>query len=67
VLLGIVSLLIYNANLRAISAADTYAARYLPISIWRHHTLVLDPIVTAVAQGRKIPDTKGWIVPDTAG
>ena len=61
-LLGLFAFLIYNANLRAISAADTYAARYLPFSIWRHQTLVLDPIATAVAQGRKIPDTARWIV-----
>ncbi len=68
VLLGILAFLIYNANLRAISAADTYAARYLPLSIWRHQTLVLDPIVNAVAQGRKFPaspgqgDTAFWII-----
>jgi hypothetical protein len=62
VLLGIVAFLIYNANLRVISASDTYAARYLPFSIWRHHTLVLDPIVTSVAQGRRVPDTARWIV-----
>src|SRR5229473_4885414 len=61
-LLGIVAFLIYNANLRAISASDAFAARYLPFSIWRHQTLVLDPIVTAVAQGWKVPDTAGWIV-----
>lgn len=67
-LLGIVAFLIYNANFRSIPAADTYAARYLPFSIWRHQTLVLDPIVTAVAHGRKLPTSHGkvesafWIV-----
>jgi hypothetical protein len=66
-LLGIVAFLIYNANFRSISAVDTYAARYLPFSIWHHQTLVLDPIVTAVAQGRN-PMSRGkvesafWIV-----
>src|SRR5262249_9986209 len=54
-----------NANLRSISAADAFAARYLPFSIWRHQTLVLDPIVTAVAQGRRIPDPARW-APDAA-
>jgi hypothetical protein len=54
-LLGLASFLIYNANLRSIPAADTYAARYLPFSIWRNHSVVLDPIAAAVAQGRKIP------------
>ena len=63
-LLGIVAFLIYNANLRSISAADTYAARYLPFSIWRHQSLVLDPIATVVAQGRKLPASQGQV--DTA-
>src|ERR1043165_3036836 len=49
-LLGLLAFVCYNANLRAITAADTYAARYLPFSIWRDHTLVLDPVVTEVAQ-----------------
>jgi hypothetical protein len=67
VLLGLASFLIYNANLRAITAVDTYAARYLPFSIWRNHTVVLDPIADTVAQGRKIrapegdPDAAWWI------
>ncbi|PWV98725.1 hypothetical protein DFR52_10414 [Hoeflea marina] len=59
---------IYNANLRSISAADSYAARYLPFSIWQNHDLSLDPILPMVAQGRKPPptlekgDTAHWIV-----
>lgn len=61
-LLGIVAFLIYNSNFRAISASDAFAARYLPLSIWRHRTLVLDPIVSSVGQGRKGPDTNPWIV-----
>lgn len=72
-MLGIIAFLIYNANLRSISAADTYSARYLPFSLWHHHTLVLDPIVTAVAQGRKVPvtqrklETAFWIARGRAG
>lgn len=47
--------LVYNANMRTIAAGDTYAARYLPLSIWRHHSLNLDPIADTVAQGRQLP------------
>jgi hypothetical protein len=42
-LLGLACLLVYNANLRSISAGDTYAARYQPFGLWRDHTLLLDP------------------------
>jgi hypothetical protein len=60
-----VSFLVYNANLRAIPAADTYAARYLPFSILRHHSIVLDPIAGIVAQGRKAP-VASWELDHTA-
>ncbi|MFD2055897.1 hypothetical protein ACFSQT_23375 [Mesorhizobium calcicola] len=56
-LLGLLSFLVYNANLRSITAADSYAARYLPFSIWQNHSLTLNPILTTVAQGRKPPAT----------
>jgi hypothetical protein len=52
-------------NLRAISAVDTYAARYLPFSIWRNHTLVLDPIAktvrTKIAAPEGDADAAWWI------
>lgn len=63
-LLGLVSFLVYNANLRSIAAADSYAARYLPFSIWRNHSVTLDPIASVVAQGRKTPAAPGEV--DTA-
>jgi len=50
-LLFLCSITVYNANLRSISAGDTYPARYLPFAIWRFHTLHLDPIEPVVAQG----------------
>jgi hypothetical protein len=59
-LLGLLCLLVYNANLRVISAGDAYPARYLPFGIWRYHTLALDPISTITAQGRS--KTAFWIV-----
>jgi hypothetical protein len=52
-LIGLCCLLVYNANGRAISAGDTYPARYLPFSIWRYHSIVLDPIAPLIAQGRE--------------
>lgn len=59
-LLFLCSMMVYNANLRSISAGDTYPARYLPFAIWRYHTLRLDPIEPVVAQGRG--STAFWIV-----
>jgi hypothetical protein len=54
-LLAVVSFLIFNANGRLISAGDTYPARYLPFSILRNHSVLLDPIASPVAQGRSLP------------
>ncbi len=54
-LLGLAFFLIYNANLRAIDAGDTYPARYLPLSMWKYHSLALDPVAPLLARGRGIP------------
>ncbi|MGO4395757.1 hypothetical protein AB4Z46_30810 [Variovorax sp. M-6] len=59
VLLAVVAFLVFNANGRLISAADTFAARYLPFSILRNHSVLLDPVVSAVAQGRSPPAARG--------
>ncbi len=67
-LLAILCLLVYNANVRSISAADTFGARYLPFGMWRYHTILLDPISTVVGQGHPIPqkphqtNSAFWIV-----
>lgn len=72
-LLGLVFFLIYNANWRSIGAGDTYPARYLPFSIWKHHSLALDPIAPLVAQGMKVPAAQGeltaayWMVKGPRG
>jgi hypothetical protein len=64
-LIGLCCLLVYNANGRSISAGDTYPARYLPFAIWRYHTVLLDPIVPLVAQGRD--PGAFWMVPVPGG
>lgn len=51
-LIGLCCLLVYNANLRSISAGDTYPARTLPFSVLQHRTLYLDPVENVAAQGR---------------
>jgi hypothetical protein len=68
-LLGLVCLLVYNANLRSISSGDTYPARYLPFGLWGYGSLLLDPIANVTAQGRPIstrrphpPSDAYWIV-----
>ncbi|HET9209841.1 MAG TPA: hypothetical protein VFR03_05555 [Thermoanaerobaculia bacterium] len=64
-LIGLCCLLVYNANGRAISAGDTYPARYLPFAVWRHHTVLLDPVATLTAQGRG--NRAFWMVPVPGG
>jgi hypothetical protein len=59
-LIGLCCLLVYNLNGRAISAGDTYPARYLPFAIWHDHTVFFDPIVTIASQGRG--DAAFWLV-----
>jgi hypothetical protein len=59
-LIGLCCLLVYNANRRAISAGDTYPARYLPFAIWQYHSILLDPIAPLTAQGRD--GTAFWMV-----
>ncbi len=64
-LIGLCCLLVYNANRRAISAGDTYPARYLPFAIWQYHSVLLDPVAKLTAQGRG--DTAFWMVPLPGG
>src|SRR5882724_4489080 len=51
-LIGLCCLVVYNANLRSISAGDTYPARYLPFAIVQYHTIFFDPIEKVAAQGK---------------
>jgi hypothetical protein len=64
-LIGLCCLLVYNANGRAISAGDTYPARYLPFAIWQYHSLRLDPIATLTAQGQG--NRAYWMMPAPGG
>ncbi len=52
ILIGLLCLLIYNVNGRAITAGDTYPARYLPFAIVKFQTVFLDPVAEVTAQGR---------------
>ena len=60
-LIGLICFLVYNANLRSISAGDAYPARYLPFGILRYGSLSLDSIEPLVRQGRGGADAY-WIV-----
>ena len=50
-LLGVLCLLVYNANLRTIGAGDTLPARYLPLTLWHDGTFALDSNARLVAHG----------------
>ena len=63
-LLAVISLVIFNANLRPISIGDTFPARYIPFGIWRYRTVLLDPIVNETKEGKPIPY---WILPGRGG
>ncbi len=65
ILLALFCLLVFNANLRSITAGDTYPARVLPFGIWRYRSLYLDQILDVTAQGRS--RTAHWIVPGRDG
>ncbi|MEO8216088.1 MAG: hypothetical protein ABI718_03295 [Acidobacteriota bacterium] len=60
-LIGFCCLMVYNVNRRAISAGDTYPARYLPFAILQHHSILMNSIEEVAAQGRG--DTAFWILP----
>ena len=62
--LGLIGLLVYNANLRVVSSGDNYPARYLPFAILGYGTLRLDPIHDVVFQGRTQPY---WVIMGTNG
>ena len=52
----IVLLVVYNANLRQVSSYDTYASRFVPLSILRDGDLVLDEFVPDRVKRQAGPD-----------
>jgi len=64
-IIGLCCFAIYNANGRAITAGDTYPARYLPFAILQYHTVFMNPVATVAAQGRG--DKAFWLLPRPGG
>lgn len=50
-LLALACFLVYNANLRQIGAGDSIPARYLPLLLWQHGTLVPEAQARLFAHG----------------
>jgi hypothetical protein len=62
--LGLLALLVYNANFHVVGAGDSYPARFLPFALWNHGTLYLDPVREATVQRKPDPY---WIYPTPDG
>src|SRR5262249_29151485 len=54
-LLGLLSFLVYNANLREVSSQDTIPARILPVALVRERTLALDMFFHDWPSGTPLP------------
>ena len=57
-LLGVLCLVVYNANFRTIGAGDTLPARYLPLILLHDGTLGLDANASLVAHGHSLTETR---------
>jgi hypothetical protein len=62
--LALCAFLIYNLNLRPISAGDCFPARYLPFAVLEEGSLHLDSVLVAARQGYT---PSFWIVPSRDG
>jgi len=60
----LLSFLVYNANLHVVGSQDSYAARFLPFSIWKAGTLDYEPILDAALQRQIHPY---WVFPTKDG
>src|SRR5262245_8918922 len=54
-LLGLLSFLVYNANLREVSSQDTIPARLLPVAVVQERTLALDMFFRDQPPGAPLP------------
>ena len=54
ILLGLLCLVVYNANLRTIGTGDTLPARYAPLILWHQGAFDLDANARLVAHGHPI-------------
>ncbi|MBK9963617.1 MAG: hypothetical protein IPP07_01420 [Holophagales bacterium] len=54
-LLFLLAFLVFNANLRPISAGDCFPARFLPFSLWGRGSLTLDSVRDVARMGRVQP------------
>jgi hypothetical protein len=61
--LGLLCLLVYNANGRVISSGDNTPARFLPFVLWHHHAVTLDPTapMTPVAKQGYGEEAYWWL------
>jgi hypothetical protein len=60
-LVALLALLVYNANLRTISSGDCYPARFLPMAVLHDGSVYLDHLVEATEMGSQQPY---WITRD---
>jgi hypothetical protein len=58
IVLFVAAFTVYNANLRSLTSADTYATRYLPISIINEFNLDLDEFEFLLEYPRGAPDSE---------
>lgn len=63
-LLACFAFVIYNANMRSISAGDCVPARTLPFSVLAHRSLHLEPMLEAPRAGEPLPY---WIIHSVRG
>ncbi|HEY0783310.1 MAG TPA: hypothetical protein VGE98_12700, partial [Thermoanaerobaculia bacterium] len=63
-LLGLLCLVVYNANLRPIGSGDTLSARYLPFAIWHSGTVLFDPLAETAREGHA---DSYWLVAGPGG